>query len=99
MFLPGSESGGFVQNDLAVPTALAWEGQETAGHLLDRALGAVAVVASQALFATGRGAPPALEPHLASLRAVAPPLTSEGSAGLLAAAVARALRAGIYPEG
>ena len=63
VFLPGSESGGFVQNDLAVPTALAWEGQETAGRLLDRALAAVAIVASQALAVTGREAPPALAPH------------------------------------
>ena len=62
VFLPGSDSGGFVQNDLAVPTALAWEGQDTAGRMLDAALGAVAVVASQALHVSGRDAPPALQP-------------------------------------
>lgn len=98
VFLPGSESGAFVQNDLAVPTALAWEGQETAGRLLDRALGTVAVVASQALAVTGRGAPPALEPHLAAWRRAAPPLLGAASAGRLADALTRELRAGIYPD-
>lgn len=96
VFLPGSESGGFVQNDLAVPTALAWEGQETAGGLLDRAMGAVAVVASEALFVTGREAPPELAPHLAALRAAAPPLEAAGSAGLLAGAATGVLQARIY---
>lgn len=97
VFLPGSEAGGFVQNDLAVPTALAWEGQETAGAMLDQALGAVAVVASQALFVTAGEPPPALAPFLGGLRAAAPPLEAAGSAGLRAEAATRVLRAGIYP--
>ena len=97
VFLPGSESGGFVQNDLAVPTALAWEGQETAGRMLDLALGAVAVVTSQALHVTGRPAPPALRDQLASWRAVAPLATAHQSPGALAAAVAALLSAEIYP--
>lgn len=60
VFLPGSESGGFVQNDVAVPTALAWKGQEDAGRMLDLCLGAVAVAAVRAFEVTDRPAPPAL---------------------------------------
>ena len=98
VFLPGSDSGGFVQNDLAVPTALAWEGQDTAGRMLDAALGAVAVVASQALHVSGRDAPPALHQRLAAWRAVAPPPTTHAAPGLLAAAVTGLLQAEIYPD-
>ena len=98
VFLPGSDSGGFVQNDLAVPTALAWEGQDTAGRMLDAALGAVAVVASQALHVSGRDAPPALQQRLAAWRAVAPPPTTHAAPGLLAAAVTGLLQAEIYPH-
>jgi histidine ammonia-lyase len=99
VFLPGSESGGFVQNDLAVPTVPAWEGQETAGRMLDAALGAVAVVASQALHVTGRAAPPALRDQLATWRAAAPPPAGHTAPGPLSDAVAQVLRAGIYPSG
>jgi histidine ammonia-lyase len=98
VFLPGSESGGFVQNDLAVPTTLAWEGQETAGRMLDLALGAVAVVASQALHVTSRQAPPALRDSVATWRVVAPPATTDTSPGALAAAVAGLLSVTIYPD-
>jgi histidine ammonia-lyase len=98
VFLPGSDAGGFVQNDLAVPTTLAWEGQEAAGRMLDLALGAVAVVASQALHVTGRQAPPGLRERLAGWRSVAPPATAHESPGALAAAVAQLLSASIYPD-
>jgi histidine ammonia-lyase len=98
VFLPGSESGGFVQNDTAVPTSLAWEGQDTAGRMLDAALGAVALVASRAFHVTGRDAPPALREQLAGWRASAPPAGAHSPPGPLADAIARDLQAGIYPE-
>ena len=99
VFLPGSESGGFVQNDLAVPTSLAWEGQEAAGLALDRALGAVAVVAAQALSVTGRPAPPALRDHLAAWQAAARPPACPTTPAARAEAVTRRLRDAIYPDG
>jgi histidine ammonia-lyase len=67
VFLPGSESGGFVQNDVAVPTVLAWQGAMTAGSMLDRALASLSLVATQALVVTGRRPPPALRAALADL--------------------------------
>jgi histidine ammonia-lyase len=42
-FLPGSEGGGFGQNDTAPPTFIAWRAQEQAVSL-DAALGALAVM-------------------------------------------------------
>ena len=83
---------------MAVPTALGWEGQDSAGRMLDAALGAVAVVASQALHVSGRDAPPALHQRLAAWRAVAPLPTTHAAPGLLAAAVTGLLQAEIYPD-
>lgn len=39
--LPGSESGGFGQNDVASPVFLAWSKQERAGTLLEATLAAL----------------------------------------------------------
>jgi histidine ammonia-lyase len=73
-FLPGSEGGGFGQNDTAPPTFFAWRGQEQAGYCLDAALSALAVISSQAFFATGRKAPAALQPLMEEVRAIVPPM-------------------------
>jgi histidine ammonia-lyase len=80
-FLPGSEGGGFGQNDVAVPTFLAWRKAGEAGHCLDAALAALAVVASQALLVTGQDAPPPLEPLLQAARRLAPPMTEPRALG------------------
>lgn len=74
--LPGSEGGGFGQNDVAVPTFPAFRKQAEAGRCLEAALACLAVVASQAFFITGRAAPPALAAFLARVRAAAPPVTA-----------------------
>ncbi len=55
--LPGSESGGFGQNDVASPVFLAWSKQERAGLLLEQSLAALAPVALLALDLTGRPVP------------------------------------------
>ena len=41
-FLPGSEGGGFGQNDVAPPTFLAWRAQEEAGSCLEAGLAMLA---------------------------------------------------------
>lgn len=73
--LPGSEGGGFGQNDAAPPTFLAWQSEEEAARCFAAALAMLAVVASQALHVTERPAPPALASLLAEVRATVPPLT------------------------
>jgi histidine ammonia-lyase len=74
-FLPGSEAGGFGQNDVAPLTGLAWKAQEEAGRCLDAALTVLAAVASQAFHVTGRAAPPELAEMLDTVRTEFPPVT------------------------
>lgn len=58
--LPGSESGGFGQDDVASPVFLAWSKLDRAGLLLDQTLATLAPVAVRALHVTGRPVPEAL---------------------------------------
>jgi histidine ammonia-lyase len=75
--LPGSEGGGFGQNDVASPIFPAWQRHEQAAQALEATLACLAVIASQALFATNRCAPPRLEGLLSEIRRYVPPV--EGS--------------------
>jgi histidine ammonia-lyase len=95
-FLPGSEGGGFGQNDAAPPTFIAWRGQEQAGLCLDAALVALAVVASQALFVTERQAPPALRPLLEEVRSTVPPMTQSRPLAAEMDGLFAAMRAKVY---
>jgi len=80
-FLPGSEGGGFGQNDVAVPTFLAWRKENEAGRCLEAGLALVAAIASQALHVTGRAAPPRLAPLLSEVRGHFPPVTERRPVG------------------
>ena len=95
--LPGSESGGFGQNDVASPVFLAWSKQDRAGRCLDMALASLVPIALRALDVTERPVPA----PLAGLEAVARKIVcdpTEGRAmGPAVAALADALRADIYP--
>jgi histidine ammonia-lyase len=75
-FLPGSEGGGFGQNDVALPTFLAWRGEAEAGRCLEANLAQLAAIASQAFYVTDRAAPPRLSPLLDEVRTHCPPLTA-----------------------
>ncbi|MEQ8369286.1 MAG: aromatic amino acid lyase [Alphaproteobacteria bacterium] len=72
-FLPPSEGGGYGQNDVASPTAFAFQKHMTANRCLDSAMAILAVVASQAFHATDRQAPRKLRDTLAAIRAIVPP--------------------------
>ena len=73
-FLPGSEGGGFGQNDVAVPTFQAWRNEAEAGRCLEGALAILAAISSQAFEATGREAPARLRPLVEELRGLVPPV-------------------------
>ena len=96
--LPGSESGGFGQNDVASPVFLAWSKQDRAGRCLDMALASLVPIALRALDVTDRPVPP----QLADLEAVAQEFvldSAEGRAfGPLVAEIAGALQGDIYPS-
>lgn len=87
-FLPGSEGGGFGQNDLAVPTFAAWRKEREAARCLEANLAILAAVASQALYVTGRVAPSPLEAFLAEIRDIYPPMEKQRAPGPDAGALA-----------
>jgi histidine ammonia-lyase len=62
------------QNDLATATSLAHDKQRRAAEGLDGALAILALVASQALFVTGREPAPPLAELVAGVRSVFPPV-------------------------
>ena len=95
-FLPGSEAGGFGQNDVAPLTGLAWQSQEEVGRCLDAALAMLAVIASQALHVTSREAPPELNELLATIRAEFPPVTESQTLAPQLASLTERLRTRIY---
>lgn len=95
-FLPGSEAGGFGQNDVAPLTGLAWAAQEQVGSCLEAALAMLGAVASQAFHMTEREAPPALQETLSEIRAAFPPLTESRTFGSDLATLAQRFRADIY---
>ena len=95
--LPGSESGGFGQNDVASPVFLAWSKQDRAGRCLDMALASLAPIALRALDVTGRPVPPQLAGLEAAVREGLPDPTQPAAPGPAAASIAEALRRGIYP--
>ncbi len=59
-FLPASAAGGFGQNDVAVPTARAWDKERKSARCLVSALAMTAVAAVAALRRQHQQAPPAL---------------------------------------
>ncbi len=80
-FLPGSDGGGFGQNDLAVPVVAAWRKAEESGRCLDANLAILAAVASQALYVTDRRPPPALKAFLSEVRQLFAPLGAPRAPG------------------
>lgn len=78
------------QDDVAVPTFLAYGKERRVAELFDATLAVLAVVASQALHVTGRPAQPPLRPFLTRLRELVPPVESRRALGQDCARLARA---------
>jgi histidine ammonia-lyase len=72
-FIPASETPN-TQDDTALPTFFAYEKHVAASWCLDAATAMLATVASQALWAAERKAPPALADFLETVRAHFPPI-------------------------
>ena len=96
--LPGSESGGFGQNDVASPVFLAWSKQDRAGRCLDMTLASLVPIALRAFDVTGRPVPTLLAGLEAAVREIEPDLARPGALGPLAASIAGVLRRDIYPS-
>ena len=76
-FIPGTESAGAGQDDVAATAFLAWSKEERAGRCVDAAMSMLAMLASQALYVTGRQPPPALRSLVATVRSLAPPVVED----------------------
>jgi len=92
-FIPGTESAGSGQDDVATTAFLAWRKEETAGGCLDACLAALSAVASQALHVTGRATPPKLAGLLDEIRAHVPPVGADRVLGPELEQLARHFRA------
>lgn len=96
--LPGSESGGFGQNDVASPVFLAWTKQEKTGALLEAALASLAFISFRALTVTGRPVPPRLDPLARDICRLIPEPESGQPLGPAASQLEERLRMRIYGE-
>ena len=96
--LPGSESGGYGQNDVASPVFLAWSKQDRAGRCLDMALATLVPIALCALDVTARPVPPRLAALEAAVREIEPDLARHKAFGPVVASIAATLRRDIYPS-
>lgn len=76
-FIPGTESAGAGQDDVATTAFFAWTKEATAGRCLDAAMAMLAMVASQALHVTERAAPPTLQAFVADIRKIVPPVNAD----------------------
>lgn len=94
--LPGSESGGFGQNDVASPVFLAWSKQERAGVLLEATLATLAPIALRALEITDRPVPPKLGGLAEAIRGAFPGNDPELVPGPASGKLADDLRALVY---
>ncbi|MER9726132.1 MULTISPECIES: aromatic amino acid lyase [unclassified Mesorhizobium] len=76
-FIPGTESAGAGQDDVATTAFFAWTKEATAGRCLDAAMAMLVMIASQALYVTERAAPPALQDFVADIRKIVPPVDAD----------------------
>lgn len=96
--LPGSEGGGFGQNDVGEPVFSAWEKLIRAGDLLDAALCALGVVSNQAFYVTRREPPPGLAALQAMVADCCAPVGGPRRLGPDVERLRRALQTRIYPN-
>lgn len=94
--LPGSESGGFGQNDVASPVFLAWKKQEKTGALLEATLASLAFIAVQALRVTNRPPPAKLESLVKEVRSFLPEPPGSDALGPAAYQLEARLRERVY---
>jgi histidine ammonia-lyase len=97
--LPGSESGGFGQNDVASPVFLAWTKQMRAGRCLDQVLATLAPIALRALDVTARPVPDGLRPLSEETRAAFGDLGARGPMGPSAHGLADRFEARVHEQG
>jgi histidine ammonia-lyase len=94
--LPGSESGGFGQDDVASPVFLAWQKHDRSAVLLEQCLATLAPIAVRALRITDRPVPAKLQSLADQVEACFPDDTTDRAMGFDIAKLAMAFRERIY---
>jgi len=94
--LPGSESGGFGQNDVASPVFAAWSKQDRAALLLEQSLATLAAIAERAYRVTNRPVPKALKEISADVAASITALDAHEPIGCQIARLAQGWRDRIF---
>jgi histidine ammonia-lyase len=89
-FIPGTESAGAGQDDVAATAFLAWAKEERAGRCVDACLATLSVVASQAFYVTRRTPPPGLVHLLDEIRSHVSPVEEDRLLGPEIQCLARA---------
>ncbi|MEP6546510.1 MAG: aromatic amino acid lyase, partial [Gammaproteobacteria bacterium] len=95
-FIPGGDPTGTGQDDVGTPVFLAWAKEERAGRCFDASLGALAAIASQALYATDRQAPPPLRGFLEWVRSILPPVGEDRVLGPQLGSLAQGITRQVY---
>ncbi len=94
--LPGSESGGFGQDDVASPVFLAWQKHDRAAVLLEQCLASLAPVAVCALNVSARPVPPQLRALVDEIVLCFPDDVTDRAMGFDIAKLAMSFRERIY---
>jgi histidine ammonia-lyase len=93
---PGSESGGFGQNDVASPVFLAWSKQARAGLLVEQSLAVLGTIAARAYQNTARPVPAPLQAIDDLVQAHVPDTDESLLLGPATAALATAFRERVH---
>lgn len=97
--IPGTETAGAGQDDVAAPAFLSWAKQDRAGRCLDACLAMLAVLASQALHVSDRDPPPPLRSFLDEVRAAVKPVDADRVLGPELAELAARFTHQVVPAG
>jgi histidine ammonia-lyase len=94
--LPGSESGGFGQDDVASPVFLAWQKFDRSTVLVEQCLASLAPIAVRALHVTARSVPETLKSLMAETETCFPDDATDRAMGFDIAKLAMSFRERIY---
>lgn len=94
--LPGSESGGFGQDDVASPVFMAWQKHDRSSVLFEQCLASLAPVALRALKVTGRSVPIKLQTLAQEIETCFPDDFTDRAMGFDIARLALSFRERIY---
>jgi histidine ammonia-lyase len=95
-FIPAADTGGLGQDDVGAPAFLAYAKEAEAGRCLDAALAILAVLSSQALYISGREAPPQLGGFVDKVRGVVRPVVEDRVLGPELAALTHLLTSDVF---